>query len=301
MPIRRSAITVALLSACAAPVQPPIAAPWATSDLDLCSQDTADPPTLRDRDLKRRLQDALEQLAEDGATVEIDALEPQLERAETDAFAPLEPTGEALGGADVRDRIHGAVAIVGKRYLCGKCDDWHLSTATGFFVSEDGVLVTNRHVVDGLPGTTFAVMTTDGEVHPVVEVLAAHSDADVALLRVEGEGFTALPLRAGIRPGEPVHVLSHPDSAFWYFSSGNVARRTIRQARRRAPVEMLEITADYARGSSGGPVVDATGAVVAVVQATNSVYYDERGDTQDNLQMVFKYVVPAEAILELVR
>ena len=144
-------------------------------------------------------------------------------------------------------------------------------------------------------------MTPDGEVRPVVEVLAAHADADVAVLRVEGEGFTALPLRSGVRPGEPVHVLSHPDSAFWYFSSGNVARRTIRRERRRAPVEMLEITADYARGSSGGPVVDSTGAVVGVAQATNSVYYDERGDAQENLQMVFKYVVPSEAILELVR
>jgi len=296
MPTRRTAlVALAFLGACA----PGNA--YRQSRADLCTQDASEPPTVRDRDVKQRLEDALEELAQSGAAVEIDVLEEQLDRRTTDAWTAAEQAREALSGAGVRDRIHGSVAIVGKRYLCGKCDDWHLSTATGFFVSEDGVLVTNRHVVDGLPGTTFAAMTTDGEVHPVVEVLAAHADADVALLRVEGEGLPALPLRSGVRPGETVHVLSHPDSAFWYFSTGNVARRTIRKERRREPIEMLEITADYARGSSGGPVVDATGAVVGVVQATNSVYYDERGDAQENLQMVFKYVVPAEAVLELLR
>jgi serine protease Do len=297
--VKRSAslVLALLVAACGGPA----ASPDTVAVEELCAQDASPAPTERDGDIKRRLEDALAKLAESGASRPLADLESGLERARTDAFAPLAPASDALGAADVHERVRGAVGIVGKRYLCGKCDKWHLSTATGFFVSADGAFVTSRHVIEGLPDTTFGVMTVDGAVHPVVEVLAADDVADVVVLRVAGSGFTALPLRSGIRTGEAVHVLSHPDSAFWYFTSGVVARRYAARPQAGRSVDVLDITADFARGSSGGPVIDATGAVVGVVRATDSVYYVERNDEQSNLQMVFKRSVPVEAVIALTR
>jgi S1-C subfamily serine protease len=60
----------------------------------------------------------------------------------------------------------------------------------------------------------------------------------------------------------------------------------------------MAITADYAKGSSGAPVLDDTGSVVGIVSATNSIYYTP---PQKNLQMVIKSCIPVDAIWKLLR
>ena len=114
------------------------------------------------------------------------------------------------------------------------------------------------------------------------------------------DGFTdnEVYLRTAIDVGDPVWVISHPASTFYYLSHGIVGRRFV-QSRRGREIELLDITADYARGSSGAPVLDATGAVVGVVRSTRSIYYEEDDGQQKNLQMVFKHCVPARAVKEL--
>lgn len=260
------------------------------------------PPTIHDAEIKRRLEHGLERLTADGAAVPLGELSSQLERPSTDAFEPVPPVaGDPLPAASLQELVRSSVVVVGKRYLCGKCERWHVSTASGVVIAPSGVVVTSHHVVDGRPDSTFAVMTVDGAIHPVVEVLAADEASDVVLLRVDADGLPALPLRPGLAPGEAVHVLSHPDSAFWYFTSGVLARRFPFRHQSGKTVEMLDVTADFARGSSGGAVVDSTGAVVGIVRSTDSVYYTEENGRQRDLQMVFKRCTPIEAVLGLVR
>jgi S1-C subfamily serine protease len=64
---------------------------------------------------------------------------------------------------------------------------------------------------------------------------------------------------------------------------------------------MMSITADYARGSSGSPVLDDSGAVVGMVADTRSIYYTIDHGAQQNLQMVVKECVPSASILKLFR
>ena len=64
---------------------------------------------------------------------------------------------------------------------------------------------------------------------------------------------------------------------------------------------MMQITADFARGSSGGPVLDARGRAVGMVASTGSVHYNNDHGEQKNLQMVFKECVTADAIRALVQ
>lgn len=64
----------------------------------------------------------------------------------------------------------------------------------------------------------------------------------------------------------------------------------------------MTITADFAAGSSGAPILSSEGNVVGVVCSTYSIYYDEAesGDPT-NLQMVIKYCVPLPVIHEFIQ
>jgi len=93
-------------------------------------------------------------------------------------------------------------------------------------------------------------------------------------------------------------------------TSGEVARYYKRRSRgSRGGATWMAITADFAKGSSGGPLLDESGAVVGMVSSTQSIYYgnrnkdeedeDEEKDDKGPLQMVVKCCVPAEALREL--
>ena len=62
----------------------------------------------------------------------------------------------------------------------------------------------------------------------------------------------------------------------------------------------MAITADFAKGSSGAPVLNTKGEVVGMVSAMNSVYYEDDSTCPKNLQMVVKNCVPARYILNLI-
>jgi serine protease Do len=79
---------------------------------------------------------------------------------------------------------------------------------SGFFISEDGYLVTNNHVIEGA-GTVQIVMD-NGDILDA-EVLGTDSRTDLALLKVEGNGFTYVRLaEEQPRIGEIVLAIGNP-------------------------------------------------------------------------------------------
>ena len=63
----------------------------------------------------------------------------------------------------------------------------------------------------------------------------------------------------------------------------------------------MAITAEFAKGSSGGPVLDANGNLVGMAAATSSIYYDVQDGRKTNLQMVIRQCVPLESVRDLIR
>lgn len=186
--------------------------------------------------------------------------------------------------------------IVAKLYKCEHCTNWHSGAATGFPLTKDGIFATNYHVLEQTDGKTFAVMDTGGKIYPITEVLAADKESDVAIVRAKGATFRPLPLGEPAKIGSNVHVISHPDGIFYYYSKGMVSLYDRMNGKPRT--QWMMISADYARGSSGAPVLNDSGEVVGMVASTQTINYEKRKMT--NSQMVVRFCAPVDAIRELI-
>jgi len=134
---------------------------------------------------------------------------------------------------------------------------------TGFVVRADGWIATNMHVVVG--GSRVVVTLRDGRELPVLEVLAASPNHDLALVRVEAHGLPVLVLgdSDAMRPGDPVVAIGNPMGLEDTVSNGLVsARRKVESG-----LEVLQVSAPIAPGSSGGPLFNDRGEVVGIAEA----------------------------------
>ncbi|NUP07553.1 MAG: trypsin-like serine protease [Polyangiaceae bacterium] len=146
-------------------------------------------------------------------------------------------------------------------------------SGTGFFVSADGRILTNFHVVDG--GTKVSAKTDDGRVIAIEGVLAWDADKDLAVLQAEAGTYPALSLgdSGTVRPGDEIFVIGSPHGLSNTLSSGIVSAIREQGISGRGKVngrEMttdawgIQITAPISPGSSGSPIVASNGKVIAI-------------------------------------
>lgn len=143
---------------------------------------------------------------------------------------------------------------------------------SGFVVDQGGLIVTNRHVVADSEAE-YDVVFPDGA-RARAEVVARDPLLDLALLRVEREGLTAIPLAASddLRVGQTVIAIGNalgefPNSVSVGVISG-LGRQVRAGDRATGAVEVLDrvIQTDAAinPGNSGGPLLDLAGRAVGV-------------------------------------
>ena len=226
------------------------------------------------------------------------------ERA-THALQLPDPAAEKLPWPEVAARAEAATLVMGEFFRGGKSKATQFGVAAGAFViGENGVCVTSQHVAKERGSRGFVAMTRDGRVFPVRQVLAADAGNDLIIFQLDVPAdvkLPALPLAPAAAPvGSTVVVMSHPDDRFYLLTTGTVARHTIwREA--AGDQSFMAITADFAKGSSGCPVLDERGAVVGIVNNTESIYYDDDGKKkQFDLQMVVKNATPGWLVRKMV-
>jgi len=215
-----------------------------------------------------------------------------------------DPLPDKLTGPTIAARAEAATLVLGEFSRESKKGTATFNVAGGGFIIAPGVCLTSLHVAKDKTARGFCALTRDGRVFPVREVLAFEPVNDLAILQLdlpEGVELPALPLAHDAAPaGSPVFVMSHPDDRFFMLSTGYVSRHTL--WRTPAGVQaFMSITADFAKGSSGCPVLDEHGTVIGIVNNTESIYYDDDGHRKQlDLQMVVKNATPSWAVLPLV-
>ncbi|MGL4728284.1 MAG: trypsin-like peptidase domain-containing protein, partial [Bosea sp. (in: a-proteobacteria)] len=142
------------------------------------------------------------------------------------------------------------------------------SQGSGFFISADGYIVTNHHVIEN--GVEVQVVMDDGRTLNA-KIIGADPRTDVALLKVEEKGEYPFVRFAGGNPriGDWVVAVGNP------FGLGGTVTAGIVSARGRdigaGPYDdFLQIDAPVNRGNSGGPSFNLNGEVVGVNTAIAS-------------------------------
>ncbi len=180
---------------------------------------------------------------------------------------------------------------------------FYLFLASSFAVGSDGICITNYHVIHEIPSSentyTFvaaAVMNYKGEVYPVTEVLASSKKNDLAIFKVGGidKGLDIFPLRRKVLVGEDIATISHPFNhlrvMLYNYTSGIVNRLSTSEKKELR----MNISAEYAPGSSGGAIFDNRGNLVGVI-STLFLMQDSKKQTL----MLVKEAIPVQALWEL--
>ena len=133
---------------------------------------------------------------------------------------------------------------------------------SGFIVREDGLIVTNYHVIQN--ASAVEVRSKAIGSFRVKGVVAADRGMDFAVLKITAEDLPVIPMGDSklVRLGEGVVAIGNPKGL-----TGTVSAGLISQIREEGDLAILQTSAPIYSGNSGGPLINKRGEVIGVVTA----------------------------------
>ena len=190
------------------------------------------------------------------------------------AAAPAASGASAVAGVDAIADAAGGLALKGAPLASGGAlkNQGQLRNAvvtletaggsgSGFFIDKDGHLLTNAHVIRGSKYARIKLQNGD---KAVAEVVKVNEQADVALLKTTLTDGDALALRSGpaLDVGSDVYAIGSPLGVL----NNSITRGVLSADRVLQGKRVLQSDAAVTFGSSGGPLLDADGRVIAITQ-----------------------------------
>lgn len=127
---------------------------------------------------------------------------------------------------------------------------------SGFFISENGVAVSNYHVFKGTAVGSEVIKLSDGRQCKISEVIAKSESEDYILFRIKGH-FVHIPVsHRKNNVGEKVYTIGSPRGLENTFSSGEISQ--IRDD------NYIQISCPIDHGSSGGVLINAYGEAIGI-------------------------------------
>lgn len=154
---------------------------------------------------------------------------------------------------------------------------------TGFIVSADGLIVTNKHVVSQTAGT-YKVITKDGKEYPVREISRDPAN-DIAIIKIDASSLAPVELgdSANLKVGQSVIAIGTALGEFRHTVTTGVVSGLGRGITAGDPMlgyaekldDIIQTDAAINPGNSGGPLLNSIGQViginVAVAQGANNI------------------------------
>lgn len=171
----------------------------------------------------------------------------------------LLPSTPALGSEQIFASTHEAIFYI-ELYAF---EEEAFSSGSGFFISPDGLAVTNYHVIEY--ASSAIIRTADGKTYPIEGVLAASPEKDVAIIQIKGENFPYLTLGDPdlLRIAQRIYCIGSPLGFENTISDGLVSSNNRDYEGHR----YIQVSAPIAPGSSGGALLNEFGQVVGITSS----------------------------------
>lgn len=158
---------------------------------------------------------------------------------------------------------------------------------SGFVVDENGVIVTNLHVIKG--SQALKVKMANGDVYDKVDIQGFDERRDIAVLRIRP--FSKLPIvylgdSDGVEIGEDAVAVGNPKGM-----ENTVTKGVVSAFRQEEGYRLIQIDVSISPGSSGGPLFDLQGRVIGITTA------QLRGEGVQNLN----FAVPINYVNPLIK
>lgn len=242
----------------------------------------------------------------------VQALRQQAQQVKESSPVCLEPRPaekKKLRPQDMIEKRRGSVLTVNKYHRAMMHPEGVTSWATAVVLSEDGICISNYHVFwEFLDPTAnlkpqdsiMFVATEEGRVYPITEILSFNKSADMTFFKIDtrGDVLTPMPLGNDLPAGTGVHLLSHPEGYPYAYTNGVVMRTTTSDAKDPF-ARRMELTVDYAKGSSGGPIMDDRGNMVSMVSSIRAIFYSNQPPYSQ--QMNVKLTIPVSSFRRLIQ
>ena len=184
---------------------------------------------------------------------------------------------------DIVEKTNPAVVgVINYQMVTGAEDPVAYASGSGFIVSEAGYVLTNAHVISG--ATKLEVLFSDGSTVSAA-LVGKDVPTDIAVLKIEKEGLTVLPIgdSDAVRPGEFVLAIGNPLDSYQLY--GTVTYGIISGVARQINIDgyvnmYMQTDAAINLGNSGGPLINLKGEVIAMNTAKSvSAGTDDNGTT----------------------
>lgn len=193
------------------------------------------------------------------------------------------PSSPALSAEEVAKQSDPAIVRV----------EGNLASGTGFFVTDTGVIATNRHVVEG-QSDLFVVRRSNQKLP--AKVIYVDSDVDLALLKVDGSDFPRLTLAAlaAVARGESVVAIGDPGGGMADTITKGVVSG-IGPYHLAGSGTWIQTDATINPGNSGGPLLDEQGRVIGLTAVSRI-----RNDAGENVSGI-NFALSAQNLIDVLK
>jgi len=174
------------------------------------------------------------------------------------------------GASDISSIGAVATAVKPATVLINAYSNTAESYGTGFFITDKGYIATNYHIVknaNSVKVTTYSGKQLDAE------VIGWYAPDDLAVLKVEGSGFTAVTIgdSSKVKVGDLAIAIGNPSGAeaSWTTTHGIISalnrKVLVSDTTFSGEMTMLQTDAPVNPGNSGGPLCNSDGEVIGIV------------------------------------